>query len=79
VVLFYNTNIKGFNSQRVINGEANYGRQVLAVSSINQKEVGCTEHTTVSLLYMDVTGSIFFEISIIYLINLSPLGAGKRQ
>uniref|UniRef100_A0A804QWZ2 CRAL-TRIO domain-containing protein n=1 Tax=Zea mays TaxID=4577 RepID=A0A804QWZ2_MAIZE len=33
--------------KRVINGEANYGRQVLAVSSINQKEVGCTEHTTV--------------------------------
>lgn len=32
--------------KRVINGEANYGRQVLAVSSINQKEVGCTEHTT---------------------------------
>jgi len=28
--------------KRVLNGEANYGRQVLAVSSINQKE-GCTE------------------------------------
>ncbi|KAG0539076.1 hypothetical protein BDA96_03G291500 [Sorghum bicolor] len=32
--------------KRVINGEANYGRHVLAVSSINQKEVGCTEHST---------------------------------
>ncbi|RCV26935.1 hypothetical protein SETIT_5G285500v2 [Setaria italica] len=34
--------------KRVLNGEANYGRRVLAVSSINQKEVGCTEpqHTT---------------------------------
>ena len=42
--------------QRVLNGEANYGRQVLAVSSINQKE-GCTEpqDSTVSMLYMEVT------------------------
>ncbi|CAD6230158.1 unnamed protein product [Miscanthus lutarioriparius] len=32
--------------KRVINGEANYDRQVLVVSSINQKEVGCTEHST---------------------------------
>ncbi|CAO2178618.1 unnamed protein product [Urochloa humidicola] len=29
--------------KRVLNGEANYGRRVLAVSSINQNEVGCTE------------------------------------
>ncbi|XP_025819241.1 phosphatidylinositol/phosphatidylcholine transfer protein SFH6-like isoform X3 [Panicum hallii] len=29
--------------KRVLNGEANYGRRVLAVSSINQKEVGFTE------------------------------------
>ncbi|WVZ69139.1 hypothetical protein U9M48_017975 [Paspalum notatum var. saurae] len=34
--------------KRVINGEANYGRQVLAVSSIKHKEVSCTEpqHST---------------------------------
>jgi hypothetical protein len=43
--------------QRVLNGEANYGRRVLAVSSINQKEVGFTEpqDSTVSVLYMEVT------------------------
>lgn len=29
--------------KRVLNGEANYGRRVFAVSSINQKEVGYTE------------------------------------
>ena len=42
--------------QRVLNGEANYGRRVFAVSSINQKE-GCTEpqDSTVSMLYMEVT------------------------
>ncbi|CAO2197956.1 unnamed protein product [Urochloa humidicola] len=34
--------------KRVLNGEANYGRRVLAVSSINQKEVSCSElqHST---------------------------------
>ncbi|CAO1945670.1 unnamed protein product [Urochloa humidicola] len=34
--------------KRVLNGEAKYGRRVLAVSSSNQKEVGCTElqHST---------------------------------
>ncbi|ONM38915.1 Phosphatidylinositol/phosphatidylcholine transfer protein SFH8 [Zea mays] len=32
--------------KKVINGEANYVRQVIAVSNINQKEVSCTEHST---------------------------------
>nr|CAB3474002.1 unnamed protein product [Digitaria exilis] len=34
--------------KRVLNGEANYGRRIRAVSSIYQKEVGCTElpHST---------------------------------
>ncbi|OEL29670.1 Phosphatidylinositol/phosphatidylcholine transfer protein SFH6, partial [Dichanthelium oligosanthes] len=32
--------------KRVLNGEANYGRQVLAVSSINQKEVTEPQHST---------------------------------
>ena len=43
--------------QRVLNGEANYGRRVFAVSSINQKGVGYTEpqDSTVSVLYMEVT------------------------
>uniref|UniRef100_A0A0A9HII5 CRAL-TRIO domain-containing protein n=1 Tax=Arundo donax TaxID=35708 RepID=A0A0A9HII5_ARUDO len=34
--------------KRVLNGEANYGRQILSISSIDGKEVGCTEpqHST---------------------------------
>uniref|UniRef100_A0A0D9V4M8 CRAL-TRIO domain-containing protein n=1 Tax=Leersia perrieri TaxID=77586 RepID=A0A0D9V4M8_9ORYZ len=39
VSLFYNTKINIYDIQRVINGEANYGRQILAISSVDGKKI----------------------------------------
>jgi hypothetical protein len=79
-VLVYNAEIKASMFQRVLNGEANYGRQILAVSSINQKEVDCTEpqHTIVSLHCIYVTFTTLLKFPL-YTISHFLLRAGKMQ